>query len=311
MEKKPIKIGTRGSPLALHQARWVQEALSLHHPAFSFELELIKTTGDKIQDVPLSAVGGKGLFVKEIEEALLERRIDLAVHSLKDMPGELPPGLTIGAVPEREDPRDVFVGREYTRLEDVLPGGKIGTSSLRRKAQLLAYRPDLEIIPLRGNLETRLRKMETEDLSGIILAAAGMHRMNFRDRISHYLDLEICLPAVGQGALALEIRERDSRIEEVVRVIYHQATALCTEAERAFLSRLQGGCQVPLAGYACIEGRQLILAGLVAGLDGGRVIKEQMQGDFSNPRDLGIGLAERLLKRGGREILEEVYGTFL
>lgn len=294
--------------MALRQSCWVQEALSFRHPGLVFELEEIKTTGDKIQDVPLSAVGGKGLFVKEIEEALLERRIDLAVHSLKDMPGELPSGLIIGAVPEREDPRDVFIGQDSRRLEEVPRGARIGTSSLRRRAQLLAYKPDLEIVPLRGNLETRLKKIETEKLSGIVLAAAGIHRMDLRSRISHYLESEVCLPAVGQGALALEIREGDSRIEEMVRVIHHQATALCTEAERALLAHLQGGCQVPLAGHARLEQGQLILTGLVAGLDGGRVIREEMGGDFSDPRGLGVGLAERLLQKGGREILEGVYG---
>jgi len=308
MQIKSIKIGTRGSPLALRQSIWVREALSGHYPHLEFEVVVIKTTGDKIQDVPLAAIGGKGLFVKEIEEALLEKRIDLAVHSLKDMPGELPQGLKIGAVPVREDPRDVLISQDRMLLKHIPGQKKIGTSSLRRKAQLLHFRPDLQIVPLRGNLDTRLKKMESEGLAGIILAAAGIHRMGLKDRISEYLDFEISLPAVGQGALVLEIREADPRIQELVNIIHHETTALCTQTERIFLNRLQGGCQIPIAGHAWIQGQRIILKGLIAGLDGRKIIKDQLEGPLSDPLGLGIRMAERLLKDGGQEILDGVYG---
>jgi hydroxymethylbilane synthase len=308
MPIKKIKIGTRGSPLALWQSAWVREALARRSPRLEIELVIIKTSGDKIQDVPLADMGGKGLFIKEIEEALLERRIDLAVHSLKDMPGELPQGLIIGAVPVREDPRDVLISKDRMLLKDIPGGKKIGTGSLRRKAQLLHFRPDLQIVPLRGNLDTRLKKLESEGLAGIILAAAGIHRIGLKDRISQYLDLDISLPAVGQGALTLEIREGDLRLQELVDAIHHQATALCTQAERALLNRLQGGCQIPIAGHAWIQGQQIILKGLIAGLDGGKLIKDQLEGPLTDPTSLGIRLAERLLKAGGQEILEGVLG---
>jgi hydroxymethylbilane synthase len=306
MEMKTVKIGTRGSPLALRQTSWVKEALSGHYPHLEIEMVIIRTTGDKILDVPLAAVGGKGLFVKEIEEALLEKRIDLAVHSLKDMPGELPRGLTIGAVPVREDPRDVLISRDGLLLKEIPAQKKIGTSSLRRQAQVLHYRPDLEMIPVRGNLDTRIKKIGSEGLAGVILAAAGLHRMGLQEKISQYLDLNICLPAVGQGALALEIREGDLGVQELIRVIHDEATALGTQAERSLLSRLQGGCQVPIAGHAWIEGQRIILKGLIAGLDGRKIIKDQLEGPLSDPTGLVIRLAEKLLDKGGLEILEDV-----
>jgi hydroxymethylbilane synthase len=306
MQIKSIKIGTRGSPLALRQSAWVKETLSEYYPRLEIELVSIKTSGDKIQEVPLAAMGGKGLFVKEIEEALLEKRIDLAVHSLKDMPGELPKGLKIGAVPLREDPRDVLISQDQCLLKDIPVRKKIGTGSLRRKVQVLGLRPDLQIVPIRGNLETRLKKMESEDLAGIILAAAGTHRMGFKDRISQYLDVDIFLPAVGQGALALEICEADSRLQELVKPLHHEATALCTQAERAFLNRLQGGCQIPIAGHARIQGERIILKGMIAGLDDGKVLKDQLEGPLSDPVGLGIRMAEKLLKAGGQKILDEI-----
>jgi hydroxymethylbilane synthase len=310
MPIKTIKIGTRGSPLALRQSTWVKEALAGYFPLLEIEMVAIKTTGDKILDVPLAAIGGKGLFVKEIEEALLEKKIDLAVHSLKDMPGELPPGLTIGAVPVREDARDVLISREGILLKEIPGGDKIGTSSLRRQAQLLGHRPDLKMIPLRGNLDTRIKKIESEGLAGIILAAAGIHRMGLQDKISQYLDLDICLPAVGQGALALEIREGDPGVQELIRVIQHETTAFCIQAERAFLSRLQGGCQVPIAGHAWIEGQRILIKGLIAGLDGRTIIKDQIEGPLSDPLSLGFRLADKLLDQGGQEILEGVLGKY-
>lgn len=307
MEIKTITIGTRGSPLALRQSNWVRETLSGFYPHLRIALKEIRTTGDKILDCPLSAIGGKGLFVKEIEEALLEKRIDIAVHSMKDMPGDLPRGLMIGAVPVREDPRDVLISRDRCLLKDIPDGKSIGTSSLRRKAQLLHLRPDLQIIPLRGNLDTRIKKIESEGLAGVVLAAAGVHRMGLQNKISQYLDLETCLPAVGQGALALEIREDDPRFEDLVRVIHDEVTALCTQAERAFLKGLQGGCQVPIAGHARIQGERLILQGLIAGLDGRELFKDQVEGPTADPISLGNRLAEKLLLTGGKEVLDRVY----
>lgn len=306
MPMKIIKIGTRGSPLALRQSGWVKEALVELYPHLEIEMTIIKTSGDKIQDVPLAAVGGKGLFVKEIEEALLEKRIDLAVHSLKDMPGKLPEGLIIGAVPVREDPRDVLISRDGLHLEEFPAQSKIGTGSLRRQAQILRYRPELKIIPIRGNLDTRIKKIESEGLAGVILAAAGLNRMGFQDKISQYLDLDICLPAVGQGALALEIREEDLGIRDLIQGLHHIPTALCTAVERAFLSRLQGGCQVPIAGHARVVGQQIIFKGLIAGLNGRTIIQDQIESDFSDPTGMGFRLAERLLEKGGQKILEEV-----
>jgi len=302
-----IKIGTRGSPLALQQSSWVKGKLADVYPHLRIELVIIKTTGDKILDVPLAAIGGKGLFVKEIEEALLDKRIDLAVHSMKDMPGDLPEGLMIGAVPVREDPRDVLISRDRLLLDGIPGQKKIGTSSLRRKAQLLHLRPDLEILSLRGNLDTRIKKMETEGLAGIILAAAGIHRMGLEDRISQYLNLDTSLPAVGQGALALEIRRDDHRLKELLTEIHDNPTALCTQAERAFLKQLQGGCQVPIAGHASIQGRQILLKGLIASLDGSTLIKDQIEGPLTDPLGLGVNLADRLFRSGGREILEQIY----
>jgi hydroxymethylbilane synthase len=303
-----FRIGTRGSPLALRQATWVKDHLTERHPQLRVDLVTIKTQGDKIQDVPLAQVGGKGLFVKEIEEALLNHTVDLAVHSMKDMPGDLPSGLKIGAVPEREDPRDAFLSSKHLRLEDVPPQAKIGTSSLRRKAQLLFRRPDLEIISLRGNLDTRIRKMDSQRLDGIILAAAGLHRLDLRGSIRHYLETELLLPAVGQGALALEIRDHDPGTEAAIAFLHHEPTALCIRAERAFLKRLEGGCQVPLAGQALVAGEELLFTGLIAGLEGEALFREEIAGPAGNPEALGAALADRLLRKGGRQILEKAYG---
>ncbi len=303
-----IRLGTRGSPLALQQAHWVKDRIEQHHPELKVDLITIKTKGDKILDVPLAQVGGKGLFVKEIEEALLTKEIDLAVHSMKDMPGDLPEGLKIGAVPVREDPRDVFLSPNGITLAQVPAHSKIGTGSLRRTAQLLGYRPDLEIIPLRGNLDTRIRKMETLELAGIVLAAAGLHRLGWNDLISEYLEPEVCLPAVGQGALAIEIRADDFQLEERIAFLHHEESALCTRAERAFLRRLEGGCQVPLAGQARIQGGRLVLTGLIADLEGKVVFKDQREGPLHDPDGLGTALADHLLGLGGRQVLDQFYG---
>ena len=300
---KPIKIGTRGSKLALWQANWIKSALTTLYPSHPVELVPIKTKGDKILDVPLATVGGKGLFVKEIEDALLNGRIDLAVHSMKDMPAEIPPGLCIGAVPERENPHDVLISKKGLGLFELEPQAKIGTSSLRRKAQLLYARPDLIVLPLRGNLDTRLKKLKTEDLDAIVLAAAGVKRLGFEKQITEHLDEKIMLPAVGQGALCVEIRQHDPHMEAMVLPLEHQQTRTVITAERAFLHRLEGGCQIPIAGYGKITEDTLTLSGLVADIDGTRVIKETVSGTTDTAETLGITLADRLFSRGAKDMM--------
>ncbi len=301
---KTIKIGTRGSKLALWQANWVKSSLEIKHPFLSIELEIIKTKGDKILDVPLAKVGGKGLFVKEIEEALIDGRIDLAVHSMKDMPGDIPDGLCIGAIPEREIPQDVLISRHKKPLLELAPGAKIGTSSLRRKSQLLHTRPDLIVLPLRGNLDTRLNKLETENLDAIVLAAAGVKRLGLESRITEYLDENIMLPAVGQGALCIEVRENDPVVEPIVASLEHPHTRTVILGERAFLNRLEGGCQVPIAAYGKIDKNIFTLAGLVATVDGKTLFKETLTGPEDSSESIGIKLAERLISMGAEEIIE-------
>lgn len=306
-----IRIGTRGSKLALWQANWVKDALETRHRPLTCELVIIKTKGDKILDVPLAKVGGKGLFVKEIEEALLDGRIDLAVHSMKDMPAEIPPGLCISAVPEREQPQDALVTsgrgrRDGEGLGSLPQGARVGTSSLRRSAQLLHLRPDIEICGLRGNLDTRLAKLDTDNLDAIVLAAAGLKRLGYAGRINAILDEAVMLPAVGQGALCIESRAGDPRIQPLMEALDHHTTRTVVLAERAFLHRLEGGCQVPIAGHGHLEGDKLTLTGLVAGLNGGTLIKECLTGPSDDPETLGIRLAERLLERGAKTLLEEL-----
>jgi hydroxymethylbilane synthase len=308
---QPVVIGTRGSPLALWQAEWVRSALMQRFPGVAVELSIIKTQGDKILDVPLAQVGGKGLFVKEIEEALLDGRADVAVHSMKDMPAEIPAGLAIGAVPERETPSDVLISRNGRTLRQLPPGSVIGTSSLRRAAQLRHLRPDLTIVALRGNVETRLRKLDTDELSAVVLAAAGVKRLGLAQRVSEYLDDERMLPAVGQGALCIEIRATDSRVGPMVAALDHPATRTAVSGERAFLKRLQGGCQVPIAGYGRLDGAHLTLAGLVADVDGGTVIKDRLSGPAESAERIGIELAETLLGRGADQILQKLTGAVL
>jgi hydroxymethylbilane synthase len=303
---KPIKIGTRGSKLALWQANWVKTALNAVDPSRAVELVPIKTKGDKILDVPLAKVGGKGLFVKEIEDALLNGHIDLAVHSMKDMPADLPKGLCIGAIPERENPQDVLISKNGKRLSELRPKAKVGTSSLRRKAQLLRVRPDLVILPLRGNLDTRLKKLDTEDLDAIVLAAAGVKRLDLEHRIAEYINPEIMLPAVGQGALCIEIRQKDPETEAVVFPLEHHQTRIIVTAERSFLHRLEGGCQIPIAGFGQITEDTLALAGLVASVDGTTVIKETFSGAISSAEKIGIALADRLLSRGAKKIMTQI-----
>ncbi|NVM23472.1 MAG: hydroxymethylbilane synthase [Desulfobacterales bacterium] len=303
-----IKIGTRGSPLAVWQAEWVRSRLLALNPQYEIELLKIKTTGDKITDVPLARVGGKGLFVKEIETALLEGRIDLAVHSMKDMPAEIPPGLCVGAVPERENPLDVLISRNGASFEELPNGARLGSSSLRRGAQVLHARPDVTVHPLRGNLDTRIRKLQTEDLDAIIVAAAGVKRLGLEARITEYLPEQIMLPAIGQGSLAIEMREDDNPTRRLVSPLDHSETRLAVESERAFLGRLEGGCQVPIAARARVIEDRIELTGLVAEVDGSVVLREQITGPVGQHKELGAELANRLLDKGGGEILEKILG---
>ena len=302
----PIKIGTRGSKLALWQANWVKSVLEQNFPPTPIELIVIKTQGDKILDVPLAKVGGKGLFVKEIEQALLTRRIDIAVHSMKDMPADIPEGLCIGAIPERENPVDVFISRNGAQFIELAAGSVIGTSSLRRGAQLRHARPDIVIQPIRGNLDTRLKKLESENFDALVLAAAGVKRLNLEHKITEYLDPEIMLPAVGQGALCIEIRKGDSTVGPLVASLEHASTRAVVAGERAFLNRLEGGCQVPIAGHGRISEKQLAITGLVAEVDGSRVIKGEKSGPLDSAETIGIDLAEELLAGGADKILEKL-----
>jgi hydroxymethylbilane synthase len=302
----PIKIGTRGSKLALWQANWVRSVLEEKFPQHTVELIIIKTQGDKILDVPLAKVGGKGLFVKEIEHALLTRHVDIAVHSMKDMPAEIPDGLCIGAVPERENPSDVFISRSGLEFKELDSGSIIGTSSLRRGAQLRHARPDIVIRPLRGNLDTRLKKLEVENLDAIVLAAAGVKRLNLEHKITEYLNPDIILPAIGQGALCIEIRNDDPVIEHLVEALDHGPTRTVVKGERAFLNRLEGGCQIPIAGHGKISQAQFILTGLIAEVDGSRMIKAQMSGPADATEAIGIELAEELLANGADKILKKI-----
>jgi hydroxymethylbilane synthase len=306
LKKPSIKIGTRASKLALWQANWVKSTLNEKFPRQSVELITIKTKGDKILDVPLAKVGGKGLFVKEIEQALLDRRIDIAVHSMKDMPAEIPEGLFMGAIPPREVAKDVFISKTGLRFSELNPGAVIGTSSLRRAAQLRHTRPDIVITPLRGNLDTRLKKLQTENLDAIVLAAAGLKRLNLEHRITEYLDSDIMLPAVGQGALCIEIRQNDPIIEPLIAALDHAPTRAVVMGERAFLNRLGGSCQVPIAGHGEISQNVFDLTGLVADLDGVRVIRATLSGPLDSTQTIGVRLAEQLLSRGADKILEQL-----
>jgi len=302
-----LRIGTRGSQLALYQANWVKEKLVETHPDLNVMLTKIKTTGDKIQDAPLAKIGGKGLFVKEIEEALIHRRIDLAVHSIKDVPTEFPEGLHLSAITKREDPRDVFISRDGKILRDLPQKAKIGTSSLRRQAQLLHFRNDLELLPLRGNLGTRLKKLKTMNIDGIVLALAGMKRLGLEERVTEIIPTEISLPAIGQGALGIETRQDDREVEGKIQFLNHKDSWIAVSAERAFLKKLEGGCQVPIAAYAQIFGTSLQVEGLVGTIDGRRLIRHHIAGPIEKAESLGIKLAEILLEKGAKEILDEVY----
>ncbi len=304
--KDKVRIGTRGSRLALTQTNMIADKIRRRFPHLAVDISVIKTKGDIMQDVSLVKIGGKGVFVKEIEEALLNGSIDLAVHSMKDVPAELPAGLTIGVIPQREDPRDVLISKHNRKLEEMPKGARIGTGSLRRGYQLLNLLPDLQIIPLRGNLDTRIRKIEVDDLDGVILAAAGLKRMGWVDRIVQYLPVELMLPAVGQGVLGLELRADDKETAETLSFLDHETTRQEAAAERAFLSRLGGGCQLPIAAYGKIQESQLTIRGLVGGMDGRVMIRDEVVGAVGESEALGRTLAEKILSRGGRELLDEV-----
>lgn len=303
---RSVRVATRGSLLAVTQTKWVVERLQEANPGTEFALETFKTVGDKVLDVALSQIGGKGLFTKELEEALLDGRADIAIHSLKDMPTEFPPGLVLGCVPLREDPRDVVITADGKAFAELPAGAKVGTSSLRRLAQLRAKRPDLEYVPIRGNVDTRLRKLQEGQVSALIMAAAGLHRAGFESRITEYLDPDYCLPAPGQGALAVEIRDRDGEIGQIVGRIHDYATALETQAERALLARLEGGCQVPIGAYAETDGDLLHLEGLIAAPDGSKVIRYGAEGHVARARALGEQVADWLYEHGGAAILQSL-----
>jgi hydroxymethylbilane synthase len=299
-----LTIGSRGSQLALWQARWIQTQLE----KFGLEcrLEIIRTTGDKITDVALSKVGTKGLFTKEIEEALLAGTIDLAVHSLKDMPTDLPTGLTLAAIPEREDPRDALVG---ARLADLAKGARVGTSSLRRSAQLRSVRPDLEMENIRGNVDTRLRKLDEKQYDAIVLAAAGLRRLGWENRITELLDPSVMCPAVGQGALAVETRDDGGQAQEISKRLDHRESRIAVTAERAVLAALGGGCQVPIGAYATVEDDRIHLQAVIVSPDGREVIGLKASGAAGDAASIGRALGNQLLAEGGRQILEAVYGA--
>jgi len=307
--RSSLVVGTRGSRLAVWQAEWVQARLKELAPGLTVTLQRIKTSGDMILDVPLAVIGGKGLFVKEIEEALLRGEIDLAVHSMKDVPTVLPDGLDIVCVPAREDPRDVLVSRDSCSLDQLPKGSRVGTSSLRRQAQLLHYRLDLRIELLRGNLDTRLRKLHNGEYDAIVLAAAGLSRMGWSNKVTEYLPPEVSLPAIGQGALGLEGRRKDRFVQALVEKLEHRPTRTAVTAERALLERLEGGCQVPIAAHATVKGDTLIMDGLIASVDGRQLIRDTIQGPASEAQGLGKQLAEKLLAQGGNVILNEIYGN--
>jgi len=307
MIKGTIRIGTRGSALALAQANWIKDKIEKNHPGIGVELTIIKTKGDIMQDVSLVKIGGKGVFVKEIEDALLRRDIDLAVHSMKDVPSLLPEGLEIAVTPEREDPRDVLVAKNRIKFEAMPQRARIGTGSLRRGFQIRSILPDVEIVPLRGNLDTRLKKVETEDLDAVVIAAAGIRRLGWISRVTQFLPVEMILPAVGQGTLALEVRSDDESVKETVSFLNHPPTWRETRAERAFLSRLGGGCQLPLAAYAKTEGPDIKIVGMLGTIDGRTLIREEVRGTAAACDDLGTQLAEIIISRGGRAILDQVY----
>ncbi len=304
--KKNIRIGTRGSQLALWQANFIKTEIERLFPDCDVELDIIKTTGDKITDRPLAMIGGKGLFVKEIEAALLNNDIDLAVHSMKDMPGELPKGLIIGAIPKRENPFDVLISKNKSLLSDYKKGAKIGTSSLRRASQIKHVRPDVTIESIRGNLDTRIKKLKAGDYDAIVLAAAGLRRLGQESEITEYLDEAIMIPAVGQGALCIETRENDGDIEVIMERLNHHDTWICVTGERAFLKQIEGSCHIPVACFGKIIDNEVALTAVVASVDGKELIKEKIVSPMDQVEKNGRALADRVLEKGGKKILESL-----
>ncbi|MBC6117117.1 hydroxymethylbilane synthase [Listeria innocua] len=305
--KRKIIVGSRRSKLALTQSNWVIKKLKENYPEIDFEIKEIVTKGDRILDVTLSKVGGKGLFVSEVEQALSDEVIDFAVHSMKDVPSSLKDGLVIGAIPKRESPLDCFVFNEVSTLDDLPKGAVIGTSSLRRAAQLLKHRPDFVVKPIRGNIDTRLQKLHAENFDAIILAKAGLARMGWLENTSLKLEdisPELCLPAVGQGALAIECRETDLQICNMLASIHHEETGICVEAERVFLKKLNGGCEIPIAGFATKTGDSVHFKGLVGNADGSIILESERTG--VNPAEIGNQVAKELLSEGADTIIKEL-----
>jgi len=302
-----IRIATRKSPLALWQAEHVAAELKKAHPGIVIEILGMTTQGDKILDTPLAKIGGKGLFIKELEQGLLSDQADIAVHSMKDVPVELPEGLHLAVIMQREDPRDAFVSGRFKSIDDLPQGACVGTSSLRRQSQLAELRPDLQIKSLRGNVNTRLRKLDEGEYDAIILASAGLIRLGFQERITAFIGPEQSLPAIGQGAVGIECRVDDERVNALIAPLHHAETAACVHAERAMNQRLNGGCQVPIAGYAMLESGHLWLRGLVGEPDGSQIIRGEVEGTPAEAEAMGMGLAEQLLEWGAGEILKALY----
>ena len=307
MSNQTLRIATRKSPLAMWQAEHVAQQLRLAHAGLQVELFGMSTQGDKILDTPLAKIGGKGLFVKELEQGMLEGRADLAVHSMKDVPVDLPQGLHLAVILEREDPRDAFVSNQFAGLDDLPEGAVVGTSSLRRQCQLGEKRPDLRIAPLRGNVNTRLRKLDEGEFDAVILASAGLRRLGFSNRITAFLEPDQSLPAIGQGAIGIECRADDEPVNRLLQPLNDEETALCVQAERAMNQRLMGGCQIPIGGYAVLNHEKIYMRGLVGNPDGSRVIRAENSGPAVQAEGLGLALAEDLLGQGADQILKQLY----
>jgi hydroxymethylbilane synthase len=308
MSIEQLRIATRKSPLALWQAEHVRSRLQQLHPGLRVELVTMSTQGDRVLDSPLAKIGGKGLFVKELEQGMLAGQADIAVHSMKDVPAELPPGLEIGAILEREDPRDAFVSNRFGALAELPQGARVGTSSLRRQCQLRAVRPDLEILDLRGNVNTRLAKLDAGDYDAIVLASAGLKRLGMAERISRALEPEDMLPAIAQGVIGIECRSDDAEVKALIAPLNHAETGLRTQAERAMNAALAGGCQAPVAGFSTITGDSIELRGLVGWPDGSAIVSGEISGPAAAAARLGEQLATELLQQGARPILDELLG---
>jgi len=307
MTDKILRIATRKSPLAMWQAEHVSRKLRQAHPGLEVVLVGMSTQGDKILDTPLAKIGGKGLFVKELEQGMLADRADIAVHSMKDVPVELPEGLHLAVILEREDPRDAFVSNSYKGLDELPQGAVVGTASLRRQCQLHDRRPDLKIVPLRGNVNTRLRKLDEGEFDAIILASAGLKRLGFEARIAAFIEPDESLPAIGQGAIGIECREHDPWVNELLQALHHEETAVCVRTERAMNNRLMGGCQVPIGGYAVLNHDKIYMRGLVGEPDGSRIMRAEVSGPAEEAEALGIAVAEDLLGQGADQVLAHLY----